>query len=215
MLRKCLFCMLLFIGIVHFSLGEEIDHFKEIQSQKKEQANTDFSMGKKVYFTFRLGVGSSAELGGASQASLDIRPVKLPIAVSILAESYRRSPLRKYYAEPDDVWFAAINLLYMPHPLRIKMQDFTLRVNFFLGGGIGGLKLWKYERTDDPSWREEPYATERGIMYNLEAGINVRVFWKLGFYASTKYIYAKKKRDGVKVIDLNSTSWLVGLTLNL
>ena len=26
MLRKCLFFMLLFIGIVHFSLGEEIDH---------------------------------------------------------------------------------------------------------------------------------------------------------------------------------------------
>ncbi len=30
MLRKCLFFMLLFIGIVHFSLGEEIGHYKEM-----------------------------------------------------------------------------------------------------------------------------------------------------------------------------------------
>ncbi|MGB2763826.1 MAG: hypothetical protein WBC02_08260 [Candidatus Aminicenantaceae bacterium] len=208
MVRKSLFFMLLFIGIVHFSLGEEIGHYKEIQSQKKEKASADSSKEKKIYFTFRLGAGGSTELGGGGQATLDIRPGKLPIAISILFEEYRRMPLRKYYAEPDDTWFSAINLLYMTHPFRIK------RVNIFLGGGIGGLKLWKYERTDDPSWRDEPYAKERGIIYNLEAGINVRAFRKIGFYAVTKYIYAKKKRDGVKVIDLNSTSWHVGITFN-
>jgi hypothetical protein len=205
--------MLLFIGIVHFSLGEEVDHYKEIQSLKKEQANADFSMGKKVYFTFRLGLGASNELGGAGQASLDIRPGRLPIAISILFESYVRSPLSRYYAEPDDVSFTAINLLYMI-PFRIKGQDFPLRVNVFLGGGIGMLKLSEYERTDDPSWRDEPTDIKWGTMYNLEAGINVRVFKKIGFYASTKYIYAKKRENGVKVIDLNSTSFLVGLTFN-
>ncbi len=189
MFRKCLFCMLLFIGIVHFSFA---DSFEE----------------KKIYFTFRLGVGASTELGGASQGALDIRPGKLPIAISILFESYVRSPLSRYYAEPDDVWFTAINLLYMTHPFRIQ------RVNIFLGGGIGRLKLSKYERTDDPSWRDEPYAIKWGTMYNLEAGINVRAFRKIGFYAVTKYIYAKKKRNDVNVIDINSTSLLVGITVN-
>lgn len=189
MFRKCLFFMLLFIGIVHFSFA---DSFEE----------------KKTYFTFRLGVGASTELGGASQGALDIKPRKLPIAISIVFESYRRMPLIKYYAEPDDVRFTAINLLYMTHPFRIK------RVNIFLGGGIGALTLSKYERTDDPSWRDEPYAIEEGIMYNLEAGINVRAFKKIGFYVATKYIYAKKKRNDVNVIDLNSTSWLVGITVN-
>lgn len=130
------------------------------------------------------------------------------IAISILFESYIRMPLSKYYAEPDDVSFTAINLLYMTHPFRIKS------VNIFLGGGIGGLKLSKYERTDDPSWRYEPYAIERGTVYNLKAGINIMLFWKIGFYAVTKYIYSKKKENGVKVIDLSGTSVLVGFTFN-
>ena len=54
MLRKCLFFMLLFIVIVHFSLGEEIDHYKEMQSQKNQKASAA-AKAKDFYITPRIG----------------------------------------------------------------------------------------------------------------------------------------------------------------
>lgn len=187
-----------------------VDPFEDVQAQKHQKINSDSAKEKKIYFTLRIGFGESEELGGASQGAIDIKPGKFPIAISILSEAYRRMPLQKHYAEPDDASFTAINVLYMKDLFR------TGSVNIFLGGGIGGLELCKYERTDDPSWDDEPYAIERGVIYNLEAGVNFRLLWKrrIGLYAVSKYIYANKKKNGVKVIDLNSTAWLLGLTLN-
>jgi hypothetical protein len=46
--------MLLLIGIVHFSLGEEIGHFKEIQSQKKQKTSAE-AKEKDFYITPRGG----------------------------------------------------------------------------------------------------------------------------------------------------------------
>ena len=63
MLRKCLFFMLLFIGIVHFSLGEGISHYKEIQSQKKEKASA-VAKEKNFYITPRIGVSTLTGLIG-------------------------------------------------------------------------------------------------------------------------------------------------------
>jgi len=48
MLRKCLFFMLLFIGIVHFSLGEEI-------GLKNEENINSYRMLKDFYITPRIG----------------------------------------------------------------------------------------------------------------------------------------------------------------
>jgi len=47
----------LFIGIVHFSLGEEIDHYKEIQSQKNQKASAA-AEEKDFYITPRIGFSS-------------------------------------------------------------------------------------------------------------------------------------------------------------
>ena len=54
MVRKGLFFMLLFIGIVHFSLGEEIGHYKEIQSQKYKKVSSS-TKEKDFYITPRIG----------------------------------------------------------------------------------------------------------------------------------------------------------------
>lgn len=54
MVRKCLCCVLLFIGAVHFSLGEEIDNYKEIQSQKNQKASAA-AEEKDFYMTPRIG----------------------------------------------------------------------------------------------------------------------------------------------------------------
>ncbi len=51
MLRKCLFFMLLFIGIVHFSLGEEI-------GLKNEENINSFRMLNDFYITPRIGFSS-------------------------------------------------------------------------------------------------------------------------------------------------------------
>jgi len=63
MLRKCLFFMLLFIGIVHFSLGEEIGHYKEMQSQKNQKASAA-AKEKDFYITPRIGFSTFSGLIG-------------------------------------------------------------------------------------------------------------------------------------------------------
>ena len=54
----------------------------------------------------------------------------------------------------------------------------------------------------------------KGTMYDIEGGINVRLFWKIGFYGVGKYLYAKKKNNSIKVIDFSELIVLLGFTLN-
>jgi len=83
----------------------------------------------------------------------------------------------------------------------------TERINLFAGGGIGGLEV--------PKGVDEPGTMERGILYNIEGGINIIAFWKIGFYGIYKYLYAEKEIDNVKVIDFSEHILLLGLTFNL
>lgn len=195
-----------------------IDKFEEIQAreyQDQQTVSADSSKEKKIYITFRTGIGGSNQLGGAAGGALDIKLSKLPITISWLSEAYRRMPLVRYYAEPDDAFYGAINVYYTVQLYRSKTPFKPLDwVNLYLGGGLGGLELYKYERTEDRSWRDEPYAIEESGIYNLEAGINIKLLGPLGVYVAGKYLYAKKKRNGVKVIDINCTSWLFGLSFN-
>jgi len=159
---------------------------------------------KKVYFTIRLGQGGfrddRSELGklGGGQLTLDIKPWKYPAAISISSEYYTNSPDPTHSYEIAGL--TAINLLYMTKPLKSE------RTNVFLGGGIGRLKV--------PKGENEPDAWVKSIMYNLEGGINVRLFWKIGFYGIGKYLYAQKKNNNIKVIDFSECIVLLGFTLN-
>ncbi|MCK4641709.1 MAG: hypothetical protein KAU06_10255 [Candidatus Marinimicrobia bacterium] len=192
MLRKILLTILLFIGAVYFLSGQ-------LSAQE-----ADSSKEKNVYFTFRLGQGgftdSRSPIGklGGGQITLDIKPGKLPVALSITNEYYTNCPDPTHSYEIAGL--LAVNILYMTPLNRWK------RANVFLGGGIGGLEV--------PKGEDEPDEKVKGFLYNLEGGINVRLFGPVGLYGIGKYLYAQKKSNSVKVIDFSEYIVLLGITLN-
>jgi len=159
---------------------------------------------EKYDFTIRFGQGGFTDdrspinkLGGG-QIALDVKPTNVPLALSITGEYYTNDP------DPDQPYeigdLTAFNLLYMPKFLEYE------RINPFIGGGMGWLKV----ADDDP----ETEKMHRGTVYNIEAGINVLAFWKIGFYGMYKYLYANKEIDSQKVIDFNEHIFMVGITFN-
>jgi hypothetical protein len=55
---------------------------------------------------------------------------------------------------------------------------------------------------------------KRGTLYNLEAQINVRVFWKIGLYAIGRYLYTMKEGNHTKVINFSEWNVLLGITFS-
>jgi len=158
------------------------------------------STEKKIDITIRLGQGGFTDdrspigkLGGG-QLALDIKHRKFPIAISVFNEYYTNGPDPTHSYEIASL--TTVNFLYMTKLFK------TERVNLFAGGGIGRLEV--------PKGEDEPDARERGILYNIEGGINIRAFWKIGFYGIYKYLYAKKE----KVIDFSEHIVLLGITFN-
>ena len=190
MKRNNIILTFLIMGFVLFPLGS-------IYSQE-----TIYLKEKKVHFTIRFGQGgfkdcrSSIDKLGGGQITLDIKPAKFPFAISISNEYYTNSP------DPTNSYeiasLTAVNLLYMTKPFKTK------RVNLFAGGGLGSLEV--------P--RDGSNVMERGIMYNLEGGVNVRAFWKIGFYGIYKYLYANKDNNNVQVIEFSEHIVLLGITIN-
>ena len=231
--RKYFFSILLFFGIAFFSyhwtsasVNNEASQrrdpsaetlipnhdnncvlFNEIQTTEfrpDDSTETSSSNKKKVYFTIRLGQGGFKDdrspigkLGGG-QIALDIKPSKYPIALSISNEYYTNSPDPTHSYEIAGL--IAVNLLYMTKLFK------SGRTNFFIGGGIGGLEVPKGENDSDE--------IEKGIVYNMEVGVNVRVFWKIGFYGIGKYLYARKEINNVKVINFSERIILLCITFN-
>ncbi len=162
-----------------------------------------FSHTHVADLTLRLGQGGfyddRSPLGklGGGQVTLDIKPIRYPFAISLTTEYYTNSnkPTHPY----EIAGLLAVNLLYMKKPFK------TERVNVFMGGGMGRLEVPKEDKPDD---------REIGIVYNLEAGINIRAFWKIGFYGISKYLYAHKEKNNIKVIDFSEFIVLLGITFN-
>ncbi|UCE06932.1 MAG: hypothetical protein JSW07_02515 [bacterium] len=181
--------------------------FDKIQTTKDHTVasiDSSSSKNKKVYFTIRLGQGGFRDdrspigkLGGG-QLTLDIKPSKYPIALSISNEYYTNSadPTHSY----EIASLIAVNLLYMTK--LFKSEGTT----FFIGGGIGGLQV--------PKGEDKPDEMERGMLYNIETGVNVRVFWKIGLYGIGKYLYAMKEVKDKKVINFSEWIMLLGITFN-
>ena len=159
---------------------------------------------KKIYFIIRTGQGgfndNRSPIGklGGGQLTLDIKPARFPIGISISGEYYTNSadPTHSY----EIAGLTSVNLLFMTKLFRID------RANLFIGGGIGELEV--------PRGEDHPGAMENGVLYNIECGINVRAFWKIGFYGTTKYLYSNKEKDNKSVIDFNEFIVLLGITLN-
>jgi hypothetical protein len=159
---------------------------------------------KNLYFTLRLGQGGFKDgrspLGklGGGQLALDVKPRQLSFALSYSEEYYTNSPDPTHSYEIAGLW--AVNLLYMTQLFNIE------RANIFLGGGFGRLKV--------PKGEEDPDAMVKGSLYNLEGGINIRLFGPIGFYGIGKYLYAQKKTNNRKVIDFSEGIILLGFTIN-
>ena len=177
----------------------------ELNAQKMDNSTDSLSStAKKIHFTIRLGQGGfsddRSEIGklGGGQVTLDIKPVKYPIAISISSEYYTNSAYPTHSYEIRGL--IAINTLYMTKAFK------TERINLFAGGGIGRLEV--------PKGEEKPDAMEIGVCYNIEAGINIRAIWKIGFYGIYKYLYAKKEKNNMKVIDFSEHIALLGITFN-
>ncbi len=150
----------------------------------------------------RLGQGGliddRAEDGklGGDQLALDIKVDKYPIVASISYESHKKSPVAIYHYEIANL--IALNIFYIV-PIAEK------RLHIYLGGGTGGLEVPKVDVLN---------AMERGILFDLISGINIRVFWRMGFYIEGMYIYSSKTRNNTKVIDFSDVGALVGISFN-
>jgi hypothetical protein len=139
----------------------------------------------------------SGVLGGG-QLALDIKPVKSPFALSISGEYYTNGPDPTHKYEISGAFF--VNALYMSQLPRYK------KARYFFGGGLGGVTV--------PRGENQPGKNSKSIAYDLEAGINVLIFWKIGFYGVAKYLYAQKFKDGNQLIDFKEKIILLGLTYN-
>ena len=198
MFRGYLFYVFLLFNFVFFSC------FKLNAQQMVASTDSLSSTEKKIYLTIRYGQGGFKDdrspigkLGGG-QLALDIKPGIFPIAISITTEYYTNSadPTHSY----EIAGLVAVNFLYMT-----KLAK-TERINLFVGGGFGGLEV--------PKGEDKPDAMERGFLFNVEGGVNIRAFWKIGFYGIYKYLYAKIEKNDVRVIDFSEHIALLGITFN-
>lgn len=165
---------------------------------------SDLSTEEDYHFILRYGQGGFRDnrsplnkLGGG-QIAIDIKPVALPVMVSISGEYYTNSPDPTHSYEISDMF--AVNVLYTITPVDNK------KLNYFFGGGIGRLEV--------PSDENNPDAREKDDLYNLEVGVHNRYFEKVGFYCVAKYLNAEKTVNGTKLIDFSEFIFLLGLTYN-
>jgi len=189
---------LLFLGLILLS-HHELDAQRNgsaIDSLTSTEETADFIIrfGQGGFSDHRSPVG---KLGGG-QFTLDVKLKSFPIAISVSTEGYTNSRNPTHSYEIADL--IAINSLYMVRPFESES------VILFAGGGIGGLKV--------PKGETEPGAMEKGILYDIEAGVNVRAFWKIGVYGIYKYLYASKEVGNVKLIDFSEHIVLLGITFN-
>jgi len=173
-------------------------------AQDKEDNKTAVR-DKKYHFILRLGQGgfeddrSPLDKLGGGQLALDIKPAKIPFALSISSEYYTNSagPTHPY----EISGLVAVNVLYMYNQPRVD------RACVFFGGGIGRLEV--------PESPDKPDAMVRDYLFDLEAGLHVRLYRNLGFYGTSKYLYARKDVDNVPLIDFSEFIILLGLTLTI
>jgi hypothetical protein len=177
---------------------------KEPESEKDQKAVSDAG-AEYFFFRIRLGQGGYQDdrspvgkLGGG-QIALDVLPCIIPVAISLTGEYYTNSPEPTHSYEIASL--EAINIFYVI-PVFGGGNS-----NIFLGGGIGRLEV--------PREGQDPDSRERGIVLDLEGGINVRVIWKFGLYGVVKYIYSREIINNSSYIDFNEIAVLLGISLNL
>ena len=145
-------------------------------------------------------VDSRSPIGklGGGQFGVGVKLRAFPIGISITQEAYTNSPDPTHTYEISGL--IIVNFLYMT---KLFNTDW---INLYVGGGVGALEVPKGENYTDEF--------EMGPVYDIEAGINLIAFWKIGFYGVYKYLYSQKETNNEKVIDFSEHVVMIGITLN-
>jgi hypothetical protein len=196
----------LLVGVLFFIWGTIVCSGVHAQSEAETGINKSRSdLGTNTHqidFVVRLGQGgfrdsrSPEDQLGGGQLALDIKPWTIPLAISFTTEYYTNSANPTHSYEIDSLY--AVNVLYVD-----PMKDVE-KLSYFVGGGIGRLKVPKEE--------SNPGQSRTGNLINLEAGINYLVYRKFGIYGAVKYLRAEKTENNIKVIDFNEWIGILGIT---
>lgn len=133
---------------------------------------------------------------GGGEFTFDIKHKNYPLTLSYSGEYYTNGPDPSHSYEISSM--NTINLLYLNKLKRYK------RLSYFAGGGLAIIHVPK----DNVS------GTNKTLGYNLELGLNFKVYKALGIYGMYKYLYAHKEKDSIAIIDFDENIILIGFTLN-
>jgi len=182
-MNKTVKYFLVWLFILTKPVFAETDRHVENTNQKIKYAEFVIRMGQGGFYDNRSPVG---KLGGG-QLALDINPVDTKLALSFSSEYYTNSPAPSHAYEIKEMLL--FNMLYTS---RLKRYE---KARYFIGGGAGTLVV--------PKENNKSEVNANGIAYDLEAGVNVIVYKKLGVYGVAKYLYAQKREQDKKTIDFN------------
>ena len=144
---------------------------------------------------------------GGGQLALELRPNRIPLAFQLATEYWTKGCL-EYSYEIESFYAAKVLLVgYIGDimPFLFTEPPTTKTTYLYLGAGAGRISVPKIA---------DPDARETGMAYDAVVGTNIRLFWKLGFFAEGKYLYGSKTVNNIKVIDFSDMGFLLGLSLN-
>ncbi|KQC13500.1 MAG: hypothetical protein APR63_08405 [Desulfuromonas sp. SDB] len=194
---------MIFLYLIQFYLWGNLS-YPCLSPQDKLTGSDSMIVEDQIQITIRMGQGgyqdSRSPIGklGGGQLAVDFKPQIFPVALSFSSEYYTNSPCPSHNYEIAGLF--VINALYSRELLNFN------RITVFAGGGMGWIEV--------PKGEDFPDQYEYGFVYDLEAGVNIKAFWKIGFYGIYKYIYAHELKNNVPVIDFNQHAILLGISLN-
>ena len=192
--KHLLTLIILFITISFIELSAISIISKSDSSSTEENVLLIIKYAQGGFVDSRSPIG---KLGGG-QFGVGVKLKSFPIGISITQEAYTNSP------DPTNTYeisgLIIVNFYYMT---KLFNTDW---INLYVGGGVGALEV--------PKGEYYPDEFEMGAVYDIEAGINLIAFWKVGFYGVYKYLYSQKEINNEKVIDFNEHILMLGITLN-
>lgn len=133
---------------------------------------------KIVFFTIEYGHGGVKNVRSpigkleGGQLALDVRPDAIPAAFYVSGEFYTNSTDPTHHHE-----ISGTVLLHCQYSTFL----FNKRLNHFVGPGVGNLSV-----------PQETDGSKKGVLLDIEAGLNAILLWKFRVYLTYKYLYAKK-----------------------
>jgi len=133
---------------------------------------------------------------GGGQLALDIGLNDFPFYLSYSEEYYKKGVEAVYDYEIDQ---SSTLYIYYKVPFCKTGSDF-----FYFGPGITVLLVPQ----------NNPDKMAKGLAVNSSVGFNIKLLWKIDFYAETKYLYTPKIEKGNYTLSFNDPGLLLGFNLS-